>query len=339
MRVLIIKLSSMGDIVHTFPAVTDLLSNYPDAEIDWMVDSSFETITELYPKLRKVYSFPLRKFKKNKSLETFRELKAILKEIRQNKYDYIIDPQGLPKTGVWMPFIKGLSCGFHKDTIKDQWAPIFYKKKIRLPKDMLVIQKIRHLFAKSIGYSIEDNQFDYGLDELKNPSDKFALFLHGTTRTIKECPLEHWSFMADIFHSHGLKVYVPWSNPAEFERANFLCEKHTNVHILPKVNLKNMIEFVRQSSFVIGVDTGLAHIAAAYNIPTIGLYNYLSDLAPVTGKKVKNIFSDIHCQKKCKKNYCQITDSKTPECMRKLDLNQIKLTIEDFLLQYKTIQK
>ncbi|NQY42282.1 MAG: lipopolysaccharide heptosyltransferase I [Legionellales bacterium] len=278
-KILVVKMSSMGDIIHAFPALNDAKNRYHDLECHWLVDDSFYDITRLNNDIDMHIKIPLRRCKNNflASIQKF-EFGDLLKRIRQEKYDYIIDPQGLLKSALLSCIARGKRYGYDFRSIREPAASIFYNKKFSVSKSLHAITRIRKLFAKSLNYEIqEDSLPSYNLVseqvQLKFAvPDSYVIFLHGTSRANKCWSEEKWIDLAGIFAQKGMSVLVLYSNQEEYQRANRIVNNSTNVSCIPKCSLWEIACLIRNAKGLIGLDTGLTHLAAAYNIPMVSLY-------------------------------------------------------------------
>ena len=193
MRILLVKLSSMGDIFHTYPAINDLKSVYPEARLEWLVDSQFAEIAAWHPDVDEIHSLPLRAFKKNKNLVLKKSLSDLLGKVRMRHYDFIIDAQGLIKSAWLTRQMKGLRCGYNRRSIREKLAPLFYQKRFSVSKDQHAITRIRQLFAKTLNY---EDSLESLPERGLNPShwqkpatapERYGLIFPGTTWQTKHC--------------------------------------------------------------------------------------------------------------------------------------------------------
>ncbi|MDX2164776.1 MAG: lipopolysaccharide heptosyltransferase I [Gammaproteobacteria bacterium] len=277
MRVLIIKMSSLGDIIHALPALTDAQKNYPDIKIDWVVEPSFAEIPAFHSAVKNIIPAPLRKWRKN-IFQTLKnaELEAFHKLLNQDKHDVVIDAQGLIKSGIVAWFSKGTRCGYDRNSIREPLASFFYNKSFNINWDFHAIPRIRRLFAESLNYAFVDSAPDYGIDKNKFPQTRnnYCVFLHGTAREDKCWPENLWEKFIVLLNQHHpeLKILLPWGNTEEQLRAERLAKTNSAVEVLPKSTLRELAGLLLHSKFNIAVDTGLGHLSAALDAPTISLY-------------------------------------------------------------------
>ena len=235
---LIIKTSSLGDVIHTLPAITEASQNIKNLQFDWVVEKSFAEVPSWHPAVNKTIVIEIRKWRKN----IIRHIKNIIifrKTLRTRKYDYIIDAQGLIKSGVITFFSKGIKYGLDKKSAKESLASFFYNKKIHIKKNQHAVLRIKELFSKVFDYQTK-TVVNYGLSFSNwkyNDSKKYVVFLHGTTWPTKYWSFESWKILAKEFIKQGLSILIPWGNEDEYARAVELSENVKNITVLPKMNL------------------------------------------------------------------------------------------------------
>ncbi len=279
LRILLVKTSSMGDVVHNLPVIADILQHHPDAQIDWLVEESFAEIPKLHPRVAKVITIAIRRWRKSLCrLSTWQEIEQVKKQLKQTQYDAIIDTQGLIKSAIVANWAAGNRYGMDWQSAREPLASLFYTKKYPIPRNQHAVARNRQLAALALHYPIPDCQPDYGviitaaqnhLPELPAP---YAVFLHGTSRDSKLWPLANWVALAKQLAQNHLKIALPWSNTAEFERARAIEAESSNVIVLPKLSLTALAEIMAKSVVNIGVDTGLIHLSTALNKPSIAIY-------------------------------------------------------------------
>lgn len=282
MKVLIIKMSSMGDIIHTLPALTDAGQAVPGIRFDWVLEESFAEIPKWHSLVNKVIPIALRRWRKeiyktikNKEWQNFR------KALRNQEYDLIIDAQGLIKSAVIARFAKGLHCGLNWQSAREPIASLFYQKKIFIPKEQHAITRTRQLFSKAIGYQMPVNFPESGIKNFlqqhfnmplpTNESEKYLVFIHGTSRANKCWAENNWVALAK-YHFKNHPILLPWGNNEELARANRIAAKCENVKVLPKTDLFTIAKILSKASGVVAGDTGLAHLTATLDVPLVALY-------------------------------------------------------------------
>jgi heptosyltransferase I len=236
MKVLLVKTSSMGDLIHTFPAVTDFFKHVPEATLDWLVDTSFKEIPAWHGHIRNTLTIPLRKLKKVWRVDILREVQQALKQIRKERYDVILDAQGLLKSALLSYCAKGERHGLDSLSAREPIASRFYQKKYTVAQTQHAVIRTRQLFANVLGYSFLEKDLDYGLKFADNSQDKVdspLLFLPNTTWITKLWPLSSWQQLANLLVQKGYKIEIPWGNENEKNYAQQIASVSEQVKILP----------------------------------------------------------------------------------------------------------
>lgn len=286
MRVLVVKLTSMGDVLHLMPALSDLQAAYPQAKVDWMVEDSFAELPHWHGSVEKVITVSTRRWRKV-SRQNAHEFFAFLTDLRRQPYDYIVDAQGLMKSAVFARFAKlkkgGVRLGFSGGSIKESPAAYLYQKKIRASRDMHAIDRLRQLFSAGFGYPFDSQKVDYALQikAVGEKNKKTIFLLHGTTWESKHLPNQMWRDLTELITKDGYQVKLCWGSLQEKERAEWVAQVSEHASILPKSNLLELAAELATAKGSIAVDTGLGHMAAALSVPTVSIYG--STDAKLTG--------------------------------------------------------
>lgn len=284
-RILIVKTSSLGDVIHCLPVVNDILQHAQQVHIDWVVEESFADIPRLHPQVKNVLTVAMRRWRKALfSKNTWQEISEAKHLIQQNQYDAIIDTQGLLKSALIAKQAYGVKHGYDKNSIREPLASWFYDKTYAISYQQHAMTRNRALAAQSLGYSVPETPPDYGISSKKIQNsgsvthmniglqDRYILALHGTSRESKLWPTENWVNLGKLLAQKNLNLALPWANEAEFKRANEISAQLDNASVLPKLSIAELASVISDAKAAIGVDTGLSHLAAALNIPTIAIY-------------------------------------------------------------------
>jgi len=276
-RVLIIKTSSLGDVVHTLPALTDAASHFHDIEFDWAVEEGFSQVPSWHARVNRVIPVSLRRWRKHPlQARKSGEWAAFKREIGKEHYDAVIDAQGLLKSAVLCRYAKGPRYGLDKNSAREPLASRFYQHKIAVPKGLHAVERTRQLFAAALGYQVPEALGEYQIDRARlapNPhSGDYLLFFHGTTWDTKHWPELYWFELAKQLASSGLKILVPWGSDTERQRAEQIAAVGGHVKVLPRSSLSELASIIAGARAVVSVDTGLAHLTAALAVPNITLY-------------------------------------------------------------------
>ena len=324
MRVLIVKTSSLGDVIHTLPALTDAGCIYPDIRFDWVIEENFSEIPAWHPLVDKIIPMAWRRWRKNLfQLKTYREMKRFYQQLRSQSYDYVIDAQGLVKSGIITRFTRGLRCGLDRQSAWEPIANLAYQRHCAVNPDQHAVTRMRQLFAAALGYPAPDSAADYNI-HIEAASDKKSIvFLHGTTWTTKLWPDEYWIQLAQLAVKQNYKIVLPWGNVVEKQRAEHIASVVSSplITVLPPLNLANIGQVLMQAAAIVAVDTGLGHLAAAFEIPTISLYGPTS--ARLTGTEGTNQYhlqADFPACAPCLQRQCTYTGlaAAQPACLGSL---------------------
>jgi heptosyltransferase-1 len=284
LRILLIRVSSLGDVLHNLPIVADILRHHPDATIDWVVEEGYVSLVRLNPHVRTIIPFALRRWRKSLSAKATRaEIAAFFRTLRAERYDYVFDTQGLLKTGVIMGAARlvpggrkvGLANG-SEGSGYEGISRIFHTDSIPLDPRTHAVARGRLVAAAALGYQV-DSAPDFGLPppSLSNrpswmPAAPYAVFFHGTARAAKKWPAANWIATGKALSP--MPVLLAWGSPAEKGEAELIAAGLPNAVVLPKLSMDEAVTLAQSAALAIGVDTGLTHIAAAFVRPTIELY-------------------------------------------------------------------
>ncbi|QLY59038.1 lipopolysaccharide heptosyltransferase RfaC [Citrobacter freundii] len=279
MRVLIVKTSSMGDVLHTLPALTDAQRAIPGIQFDWVVEEGFAQIPSWHSAVDRVIPVAIRRWRKAWfSAPIKAERKAFRDAVRLQQYDAIIDAQGLVKSAALVTRLgRGIKHGMDWSTAREPLASLFYNCKHHIARQQHAVERTRELFAKSLGYTKPQSQGDYAiaqhfLNNLNADAGQYAVFLHATTRDDKHWPEANWRELIGQLHNAGIRIKLPWGAPHEEARAKRLADGFNYVDVLPRMSLEEIASVLAGAKFVVSVDTGLSHLTAALDRPNITLY-------------------------------------------------------------------
>ncbi|WP_054913388.1 MULTISPECIES: lipopolysaccharide heptosyltransferase I [Pseudomonas] len=308
MRVLIIKTSSLGDVIHTLPALTDAAHALPGIRFDWVVEEGFAEIPSWHPAVDQVIPVAIRRWRKNlwQTLKSG-EWKAFKQRLRARKYDLVIDAQGLVKSAWLTRYVKAPVAGLDRYSAREGWASRFYDRRLSVATGQHAVERVRQLFAMALAYDLPEGIGNYGLDLERlqlPPAAPYVVFLHGTTWATKHWPEAYWRELAERMGRRKLEVRLPWGNPAEKARAERIAQGLNNCQVLPKLNLVGVARVLAAAKACVAVDTGLGHLAAALDVPTISLFGPTNPgLTGAYGRTQIHQASDWPCapclQKKC----------------------------------------
>lgn len=326
MRILLVKLTSMGDLIHALPAITDASHFVPGIRFDWVVDKNFSDVAQWHPSVNKIITTRHRYWRKNLR-ESLRngEIKQFYHSLRSENYDGVIDAQSSLKSALVTYLSKGMRHGLDADSASEgKLASLAYQKTYLIPKDMHAIQRLRLLFSQALNYPCPSTFPDYGINQYAFPSLKFAIaepylvFVHNASWASKLWPEQHWRSLIEIAGREGLRVVLPWGNIQEKVRAERISENFSHAQVLPFCSLSEQARILLDSSGAICSDTGLSHLAAALNVPAVTLYGSTdSRLIGSTGSHQHLVNSDFACTK-CYQHHCYFNHQKHADALCEL---------------------
>jgi heptosyltransferase-1 len=278
MRFLLVKTSSMGDLVHNLPMVADIRHRFPDAVIDWVAEESFAEIARMSEDVAQVIPVALRRWKRQLfRAQTWKEMAACRRTLQSQRYDVILDTQCLIKSALLAHTAHGPSHGQDRDTAREGIASSFYDFTHHIPRDLHAVTRNRMLAAEALGYALPQTPPEYRLHipqtalPLTLP-ERYAVLLHGTSRESKLWPEQHWiDFCRAISHDYP-RILLPWGNETERLRAERIAAQVPQAAVLPQLNLTQLARIMQQSQLIAGVDTGLMHLAVGLYVPTLAIF-------------------------------------------------------------------
>ena len=334
MKVLVVKLTSLGDVIHTLPALSDAAKLIADIDVHWLVEENFQTIPRWHPVVSKIFTSATRRWRKQPS-RFLTESSALKKKLNSQQYDLIIDAQGLLKSAVLARYAKGTHVGYDKVSIKEPLASRFYDRHFTVNKLDHAVTRTRKLFAQAFDYDIPD-QLDYGINTNRfqsNGESKYLIFLHGTTWSSKQWPLRSWQQLASIASTNGYQVKLLWGNDSEYNRANEIASQSNNAEICTKMNLDEIALLLTNASGVVAVDTGLGHLAAALSVPCLSLYGSTDSTRTGTiGNFQKHLQAKFECSP-CLRKTCTYNggSNSEPACFEQFSPTRVWQELEQII--------
>lgn len=325
MRVLLIKTSSMGDLIHTLPALTDAGHAIPGITFDWVVEDSFKEIPHWHPLVDRVIPVALRRWRKGiLSRDTRLGWKALRKQFDEREYDVILDAQALVKSAFLTFYAKGKRVGLDWKSAREPLASLAYQQKCTVNFYQHAIDRMRQLFSQALGYTLPVTPPDFGLDlsALVSAStpENYLVFLHGTTWTTKQWPETYWIQLAELAAAAGYRIKISGGNPEEVERAKRIAQHsevtRAQVDVMPYLTISEMAALLSQAKAAIAVDTGFGHLAAALNVPTVSIYGSTNPAyTSALGKFSIHLAADFSCAP-CLRRTCNYQEPApvTPAC-------------------------
>ncbi len=363
----------MGDVIHALPAVTELKNNIKNIIIDWVVEEAFVDIPSRHPAINKVIPIAMRRWRKsifkeklsaqhNKDISVWHEVKAFWYNLREYKYDYIIDAQGLLKSAIITRMAKldnasskSYVYGLNSQSSRGKYIQWLYHKRVNVPKNEHAVLRLKTLFANIFNYRC-DSVIDYGLTDyvisdknsrISTDKKRYLVFLHCTTWESKKWPVSFWQALITKAINHGFGVKLNSGNQEELQQTYAITSKfsldfgenldgknlnNNNVEVMQPQSINKLINTIANSSGVVCVDTGLGHLAAALSVPGVGIYGASSaKLTAILSDNFINLSSRYKCSPCLLKN-CNLLDyNKFPPCYDELNPDLIWKTLETLI--------
>ncbi len=279
-KILLVKTSSMGDVIHNLPVVSDIRAHFPDAEIDWVVEESFAGIPALHPDVGEIIPVAVRRWRKSLFSRTVHaEISTFVTRLRSKTYDVVLDTQGLIKSAVITRLAQGARYGFDLQSAREPLAALFYDKTLRIEKTQHAVVRNRLLASRAFGYS-PDDPVNYGIVAPPpertmatfQPTTPYVVLLHATSRDDKLWPEADWIALGTYLAGKGIACVLPWGSTTEQRRSQRLAENIPLGVVPPALTLAQAATLLSHSLATVGVDTGLVHLAAALDVPAIAIY-------------------------------------------------------------------
>jgi heptosyltransferase-1 len=277
MRILLVKTSSLGDVIHNLPVVSDLRRCFADARIDWCVEEAFADIPRLHPAVGDVIPVAVRRWRKALAQPvTWREIGEFRRRLRRTPYDAILDTQGLLKSALISLQAHGKRYGYAAEVAREPLAARFYDETFVIPPNAHAVARNRWLSAAAFNYPV-DLPLDYGIAAPAGEfpwlaGDRHALLLSATSRDDKLWDEANWIAVARALLDRGLTPVFPSGSARERQRAQRLAAAVAGAVVAPALKLRELAGLIGSAALTIGVDTGLVHLATALRVPTIAIY-------------------------------------------------------------------
>ena len=276
MRILLVKTSSLGDVVHNLPVASDILAVRPGSRIDWVVEESFAAIPRLNAGVRRVFPVTLRRWRASWwRAATRREIARFADGLKAETYDAVIDTQGLLKSALVAWVARGTRYGLDFASAREPLAP-FYDRTFSVPWTLHAVERNRALAAQALGYTVP-NGVDYGINARAAgfdwlPAAGYAVLLHASSAPRKLWAEERWVELGGRLAACGRCCVLPWGDPEERARSEQLARAIPRAVVPLQLALAEAAALLAGAAAVVGVDTGLTHLAGALKVPTVGVY-------------------------------------------------------------------
>lgn len=266
--ILFVKTSSLGDVVHNCPAVSDAARALPGAAIDWVVEEPFAGIVVMHRAVRRVIPVAVRRWRSALwKRSVWSEIGALRRELRGERYDTVLDTQSLVKSALICTLASGKRHGMDRASAREWLAPSFYDVRHSVPRNLHAVERNRLLTASTLGYEVSESP-DYGLRVPETSKSRYVVLLTMTSRADKLWPEERW---VELGRELGAPAILPWGSAEERARAQRIAAPIGGT-VLPRKSLADLARLFVNARAVVGLDTGLTHLAAALGVPAVGIY-------------------------------------------------------------------
>lgn len=275
-RILLVKTSSLGDVIHNLPVASDIRAALPGAEIDWVVEESFAAVPRMHRAVARVLPVALRRWRYTFLGAAARaEIRSFTRELEREQYDAVIDTQGLLKSALIAWRARGTRHGLDLASSREPLAP-FYDHVHAVTWSLHAVERNRALAAQALGYAVPP-RVDYGIAASAGkpgwlPDDPYAVLVHATSAAAKLWPAGRWVELGKWLERRGTRCVLPWGTSAEQARAQDIARQVRGSVVPPALALADAAAVLAGARTVVGVDTGLTHFACALGVPTFGLY-------------------------------------------------------------------
>ncbi|WP_244813867.1 lipopolysaccharide heptosyltransferase I [Caballeronia sp. Lep1P3] len=282
-RVLIVKVSSLGDVIQAQAVVGDLHRAFPGVQVDWAVDENFADIPRWNPGVARVLCAPLRRFKKARNLADLKAIWSSILDLRRERYDAIFDLHGVYKSAI-ISFIarSRRRFGYSRVNLGERGAAFAYTHRFAPRHDDNAWQGMRRTLADTLGYSIEAAPASvFAIPKPAKPLDAaadmpYALLFHATSKPEKKWPANHWIAVAKTLAERGMTPLLPWGSEAERIDAEAIAAGVPGARVLPKLSIVEIAQHIAMAALVVGMDTGLVHLASELRRPTVMIFTATS---------------------------------------------------------------
>lgn len=272
--ILFIKTSSLGDVVHHMPALTEARAALPAAHFAWLVEEAFAPLVALHPAVDTIVPVAWRRWRKSLlAPATLGEIARSIGDIRAQRYDGVIDTQGLVRTGMMSRIARGRRHGYDSASIRERLACAFYDVRHSVSRDLHAVERNRMLTGLALGFTPQGAP-EFGLDRaaLAGATTRYAVLLHATAQPQKEWPVANWIALGQAIRARGMEVVLPWGTPAERARSEQIAAALPGARVPERAPLDRVARLIAGAQCVVGVDTGLSHLAAALGVPLAAIF-------------------------------------------------------------------
>jgi heptosyltransferase I len=274
-NILFVKTSSLGDVIHQMPAVTEARRHYPDAHFSWAVEEAFAPLVALHPAVNEVIPVAWRRWRHHiLSVSARREIRRMLRTLRARRYDAIVDTQGLARSAIIARLARGKRHGYDLESVRERFAAHLYDLHHAVPRSRHAVARNVALTSLALGYTPR-GPLDYGLDRraiAEAVVSPYAIALHASAQERKLWPEQSWIELGHALRARAPRLLFPWGTATERARSERIVALLPHGRVPDRRPLDAMARLIAGASFVVGVDTGILHLAAALGVPLVAIF-------------------------------------------------------------------
>ena len=274
---LVVRPSSLGDIVYALAIATDVRRERPELALDWVVEPGFMPLIALCPDVRRAIPFALRSWRRAPlAVDTWRSVRAFGDALRATRYEAILDLQEQVKGALIARLARGRRHGFDRHSIREPLATLGDDVHHRVSRDLHFVARVRQLAGAALGYRTDTPprwNLRVSATAPSMPGRAYVVVLHATSRDDKLWPEAHWRTLLEHCDRAGFASVLPWGSAAEEARSRRIAEGISGASVPPWLSLADVAALLGRAALAIGVDTGFTHLAAALGTPTIALFS------------------------------------------------------------------
>ncbi|HET7717532.1 MAG TPA: lipopolysaccharide heptosyltransferase I [Bauldia sp.] len=334
MRLLVVKLSSFGDVIHTFPAVTDLREMRSDVEVEWLVEEAFAPFVALHPGVSRIHTLAFRRLRKPATRwpRLISSTGRLGLDLRAREYDLVVDLQGLLKSAL-PARLAGPVSGYDAESAREPAAARFYRRRFAVPRGMHAVERSRRLLALAVGYPPPETPGRFGIvvggvpDPALGLPARYAMVMHAASWPTKLWPEEYWRALLPQMAGADRGVVLPWGNVEEKARAERLAAGVSGAIVLPRMMAgAELARVLAGAELAVGLDSGLMHLAAALGVPGVWLYGPTDPGLTGPYGEGQRVIRSAWTKAPCRRRTC----SDTPQgdcCMRAIAVEEVAAAV------------
>jgi len=339
MKLLLVKTSSFGDILHTFPALTDAWRRVDGLCCDWLVEDRYAALPAWHPAVRDTIAVSMRGWRRPPWIQHLGDIRRCLGRLRRERYDLVLDAQGLLKSALLARLAQGPRAGPDQTSAREALASRFYQEMIAVPGGRHAVDRNRDLFARALHYE-PPGAMDYGLHLPPPPhpdtpagGEPYLVFIPGTTWPSKRWPLRYWRALAVLAAADGWRVRIPAGNDRERDEAHRIAHGLAGIEPASSLTLEGLAHLLNGASAFVAVDSGPGHLGAAVGTPGVSIYGATdAALSGARGAAQAHLRADFECAP-CLRRRCQFADTGQihPDCYATVPPVTVWRTLRDLM--------